>query len=341
MEIDASPIKGKVLNPRHEDWIAQVVPHELTHAAQAEIRGGFGVGDFIRIFSPDWARAINFGEPRGLTEGVAVSFESRGPGDLGRLNYSFTLMQVRAAAATNPWTMSQVFDPPRFTRPFDRYYTGGGVLYDYLADSVRTDFFVESARFYNRWPFLGYGVALWQATGRAPWTLSRQFVRYSRHELTPNHVQNRSSTRLSGSPGSWNSGPRTTDDGPRTTDDGPRTTDVRGLSCRRPKWRDNQTLIAYCSGYNIDRGLYRIDVLSGSRTLLSRRVVTEDYYLSLDAGRRGVLFADYQPLRFTTDAFVTRLERVDLQTGKATANRWVRSTLCAASPRGWINADIA
>ncbi|HEX9660046.1 MAG TPA: hypothetical protein VGA18_07070 [Rhodothermales bacterium] len=85
MEIDAAPIKGKILNPRNEDWIAEVVPHELAHAAQAEIRGGFGVGDFVRLFSPDLARAINLGVPRGVTEGFAVSHESRDPG-LGRLN---------------------------------------------------------------------------------------------------------------------------------------------------------------------------------------------------------------------------------------------------------------
>ena len=293
MEIDAAPIKGKILNPRHEDWIAQVVPHELAHAAQAEIRGGFGVGDFVRLFSPDFARAINLGVPRGVTEGFAVSHESSDPG-LGRLNYSFTMMEARAAASTRPWTLSQVLDPPAHTRPFDRYYVGGGILFEYLTDSLRADFLTDSARFYNRWPFLGFGIAMWQATSLPPWKLSDRFLSQTMAALRRPAASAPPIGQIV-------------------------LTDEPGLTCRRPVWMDDQTIIAFCSGYNVDRGFYRIDAASGSRSLVSRQSITEDYFLSINDGRDRLLFSEYQPLALTDESFRSRLRQIDLATGKTSS----------------------
>ncbi|HUF09301.1 MAG TPA: hypothetical protein VMO47_08275 [Rhodothermales bacterium] len=290
MEIDAAPIKGKILNPRHEDWIAEVVPHELAHAAQAEIRGGFGVGDFVRLFSPDLARAINLGVPRGVTEGFAVAYESRDPG-LGRLNYSFTMMEARAAASSRPWTLSQVLDPPAHTRPFDRYYIGGGILFEYLTDSLRADFLTNSARFYNRWPFLGFGIAMWQSTSMPPWKLSKRFLGYTRTVL-----------------------------GRPVTSAAPNEqtvlTDQHGLSFRRPVWVDDQTIVAFCSGYNVDRGFYRIEALKGRRSLVLRQSITEDYFLSTNDRRDRLLFSEYRPLTLTDGSFRSRLKEIDLASGK-------------------------
>lgn len=290
MEIDSAPIKGKILNPRHEDWFAQVVPHELAHAAQAEIRGGFGVGAIIRFFSPDWGRALNFGVPRGITEGFAVSYESQDP-SLGRLNYSFTMMQARAAASSRRWTTSQVFDPPGGTRPFDRFYVGGGILYDYIADSLRADFLVDAVGFYNRWPFLGFGIAMWQSLGEAPWTINNRFLQYAGTNLAKPASPDRSFKVL---------------------------TDRPGLACRRPKWLDDRSLAAFCAGYHSDRGIYLIDAETGERTLLSREGVTEDYFTSLDNRTGDLLFAEYDPVMLTDDAFHTRLKRIDVRTGSAT-----------------------
>ncbi|MFV1979783.1 MAG: hypothetical protein ACC655_01405, partial [Rhodothermia bacterium] len=233
-EITAAPIKGKLLSPRHSDWLNQVLPHEMTHAVQAEVKGGFGVGALLSVMSPDLGRALNLGIPSGMTEGLAVLQESSEREGAGRLHFSMTLMQYRAAAASGkPWKIGQLLDPPAFTRPIDRYYIGGGMLTQFLADSVQTDFFERSLKFYNRVPFFGYGVALWYGTGQAPWKLSNAFEKAAiKSELE----------RLA------NLGTISSYDV---------LTSKRGLACRRPKWIDETLILAHCSGYQYTPGFYK------------------------------------------------------------------------------------
>jgi hypothetical protein len=291
-EITAAPIKGKVLSPRHSDWLNQVLPHEMAHAAQAEVKGGFGIGSLLGVMSSDLERALNLGIPSGMTEGLAVLHEGSESEGSGRLNFSMTLMQYRAAAASGkPWKIGQLLDPPAFTQPFDRYYIGGGVLTKFLTDSVKVDFFDRSLKFYNRVPFFGYGAALWYGTGEAPWKLDNAFAR---------SAMEREFERLS------RLGP---------ISDFDVLTDERGLACRRPKWLSDAELVAHCTGYQFTPGFYRVDLDAVELDYAFHEAITEDFVVTLGPERETLAYAQYHPHGTVTISSRSNIHVLDVDTG--------------------------
>ena len=294
-EITAAPIKGKILSPRHSDWLNQVLPHEMVHAAQAEFKPGFGVGAILGVFSRDMERALNLGIPRGMSEGLAVVHESSEEHGYGRLNFSMTLMQYRAAVASGKgWSVGELLDPPAFTRPFDRYYTGGGLLTRFVEDSVRTDFFNRTLGFYNRIPIFGYGTALWMGTGRSPWSLSASFQRSGREseEYRLASLGRLSEARI--------------------------LTDRAGLSCRRPVWLENERLVAHCSGYSSTPGFYTILPSEGKLRYAFRHSITEDRFFALSPDRRTISFSRYTPELNVPVSSHSAVHLIDVETGRET-----------------------
>lgn len=293
-EIEAVNLRGKTLSPRFHSWFETVGPHELAHAAHAESGHGFGVGWLLRKIGPDLARSLNLSGPRGINEGVAVWLESRLRSEAGRLNYSLHEMEFRAAMRSDdPWSLTQMLEPPAYTRPFDRYYHGGGHLFEYLEASQGIDFFHRARNFYYRFPLLGYAPALWYGTGMLPHVLGRRIRRHYREAGHAFVAQLGSITE------------------PQII------VSRKGDVYRRPRWLDNGSLVVYASGYSMRPGFYRIDAATGEREAISHQAVTEDVYFSLSNDSTALYFSRYVPALFSPVRAIAEAFRLNLESGEA------------------------
>ncbi|RMH69277.1 MAG: hypothetical protein D6685_01435 [Bacteroidetes bacterium] len=297
-EIEGVSLKGKALSPRHASWIEVVAAHELVHAAHAELDPGFGVGRVVRWFAPDVSRSINLSAPSGLTEGVAVYRESRldGPHAAGRLHFSLFNMAYRAAMLSDdPWSLAQVLERSAYTWPYNRHYIGGAHLYQHLAGEDGGAFFRRATRWYYRFPFLGFGVALWHGAGQSPRRIEQAFRARARAE---------EQARLAAI------GPLTQ---PHRVAGG-----TRGVAYRHPVWLDAHTLLVYAYGYALRPGFYRVDVRTGARRLVRAQSNTEEPYFALRPDGRVVAAARYVPDPFSPLRAVSEVEELDLATGRVT-----------------------
>lgn len=294
-EMEAFRIRGHALSPRFSSWIETVAPHELAHAVHAESGGGFGVGWVLRLIGPDLARSLNLSGPRGINEGLAVWYESRIRPDAGRLHHALFRMEIRAAMLSDePWNLTQMLEDPAYTRPFDRYYHGGGMLFEYM-DGVEgdTEFFKRARDFYYRFPMLGYGPALWFATGSTPHAIGTKIQK---------HYRERARDFIQGL-------------GPLTVPE--IIASERGAVFRRPRWLSDSTLVVYARGYHRRPGFYRVHL--GARRLepISFQAISEDYQYHLTADSSAILFARYvlspvEALRARSEIF-----QMDVETGGA------------------------
>ncbi|HMB92685.1 MAG TPA: hypothetical protein VKP65_17675, partial [Rhodothermales bacterium] len=292
-EIEGISIKGNRISARFPSWMWAVAPHELVHASQGESGRGIGVGSLVRWFAPDLARSINLWMPRGMTEGVAVYHESRIHEGAGRLNDARFQMQFRAAMLSgDPWSLAQMLEEPTYDRPSNRFYIGGSNFFQYLAAEDDAQFFRRALRLHYRFPFLGHGVELWDATGQTPRQLQRTF-----REMVRTREQARLDTLgLLTAPQILATG--------------------LGHSYRRPRWVDDSTLVAHVTGYDVRTGFYRIHAQTGHRTLIGHHSITEDTYFSLTPDTTALLFARYVPDPLVTIQALADLFRLDLITGE-------------------------
>lgn len=294
-EIEAVSIKSDALTTHFPSWPAAVAPHELVHAAHADINAGVGIGGLVRLFGPDWSRVINLTAPRGLIEGVAVYQESQLHPRAGRLHTPLATMKYRAAMLSDePWSLTQMMEAPSHTRPFDRHYVGGGQAFAYLHEQDTTSegpFFHRTTRFHHRFPFLGFGAGLWYGTDTPTWRLGDRM----RSDLVA-HERSRQAARR----------PFTH---PTVIDGAP------GLEYRRPHWLDDSTLVVHAEGYNVRPGFYAVDALSGRRTLLSAQRITEDYVTTLSRDTSALYFARYVPDPFVLQEFKAEVHRLSLSDG--------------------------
>ncbi len=313
-EIEAVSIKGNRLSPRFRSWIETVAPHELVHAVHADYRNGFGVVGVTRWFAPDLARSLNLTIPAGIAEGAAVLFESDLEPGAGRLNHSLFTMQFHAAMLSeHPWSLTQMLERPDHTRPFDRFYNGGGHLFRWLREHGPEDFFRRATNFHNRFPFLGYGFDLWYGLRQRPGKVWRAFR---------DDVRARERRRIEAL-------------GPLT--EATLVAGARGLVHRRPRWLDDRTLVAFVHGYDVTPGLYRIDAETGARTLLGAEKLTEDQYFSLTPDGAAVLFARYVEDPFVARKQIAELFRLDLATGRVTRlTKDARALAPAPAPDGGV-----
>jgi hypothetical protein len=128
IEFQTAPIKGEILNPRSGDWLESMLPHELVHASHLAHIQGTSLQGFVSVFSPDFARALHFTSPAGMTEGLAVQYESSITEHGGRLNYAHFNSQY------NGWGLWSAITPAGVTNPADRHYIGGSHVVDFLMD---------------------------------------------------------------------------------------------------------------------------------------------------------------------------------------------------------------
>lgn len=284
-EIELPVLRRHPLSIGFQSWPEAVGPHELTHAYHADSKGGwFGVGGLIRLFAPDVARSINLAAPAGWIEGIAVYRESQIRDDAGRLNEPTATMKWRAAMESgDPWSLTQVLEAPRYTRPLQRHYLGGGLFLQYLAggDDVSTvEAFHETTAFFNQFPFLGFGIALQVGTGDYASTL-RDSLRAQvqpkpfASDLAPPHVVSSDAGRIH----------------------------------RRPYWIDERSVVAYVQAYDWPSGFYRFNVDTGESRRIRTQAVTEGYEYALNADTTALLTGRYVP-----DAFATRQARAEVET---------------------------
>lgn len=290
-EIEAIATRADFFSPRYTSWLEQVLPHELTHAVQTDHRGGVGVTWLIRPFAPDAARTLNLLYPGGLTEGLAVYRESQVVPGAGRLNDPLFTMQYRAAVGAGGWSLAQMLERNQYTRPFGRWYVGGALFVDALAERDSLRAFRRIHDLHYRFPFLGHGLELWYGTGLPPWVLGKR-VRA--------RVRGAEAERVAAL------GPLTT---PRLV------ASERGLAHHRPLWLDDGTLLVHAAGYDLRPGFYTYDVATGRRRLVAHQNVTDDEAFSLDAQGR-VLFARYVQDPFVPARSVSDLFRLDPASGE-------------------------
>lgn len=297
-EIEASSLRDDALVSRSSSWPALVGSHELVHAAQAEINAGFGYGAVARFFAPDVARATNLTAPQGLLEGVAVYRESHVEAGAGRLNAPLFNMKMQAAILSDdPWSLTQMLEPPAYTQPFNRFYIGGAHAFERWAeqgDTTSTEFFHQATTLHNKFPFLGFGVGLWSGLGEWPGRISE-------------HLQ-----------GVLRSAAQDELDRRRPFTDAERIAGRTGHNYRRPYWLDDNTVVAYLHGYDVRRGFYRIDTETGRRSLIRVQSITEDYTYSLSRDTSTLYASRYVPDPWVPTQDVAEAERVRLKDGAAT-----------------------
>ena len=289
-EIDIPPIQGKTLNPQTGGWLQNVVPHELVHALQFSNTGGVGLGQLIKPFSPDLARALHGASPAGIQEGLATYYESEfvTPSG-GRGNYPFFINQFNAVFdSPERWSMGQMVHFPADTRPFNRHYIGGYAFTQWLQDTYGEQASRNAIDFHVRWPFLGYGVALKHATGQWPSQLYDQF-------------ENETTQRLADLKDSAAADPI-----PISLD---------GADIRRPQWLSDSTLIFYGSFYNANPGFYRYDLSAGSLTKMAETTMTSDYRYSLSDDGQTLWYGYYRPDAVYSNANKTRLVKLNTADG--------------------------
>ena len=297
-EIEAPSLRDDALVARASSWPSIVGPHELVHAAQAEVHSGFGYGSVVRFFAPDVARASNLTAPRGLLEGAAVYRESRIEEGAGRLNAPLFTMKMRAAMLSDdPWSLTQMLAPPAYTQPFNRFYIGGAHAFEAWAgqgDTTSTAFYQRATALHSQVPFLGFGIGLWSGLGASPNRISENLQATLRTEYQQDLNRRRPFTnarRIAGQP---------------------------GHNYRRPYWLNEDTLVVYLHGYDVRRGFYRVDAETGDRSLIRVQSITEDYTYSLGRDTSALYASRYVPDPLVPTQNIAEAERVRLRDGAAT-----------------------
>jgi hypothetical protein len=172
IEFQTAPIKGEILNPRSGDWLESMLPHELVHASHLAHIQGTSLQGFVSVFSPDFARAMHFTTPAGMTEGLAVQYESSITEHGGRLNYAHFNSQY------NGWGLWSAITPAGVTNPADRHYIGGSHVVDFLMDQYGEETVSSLLRSHAAWPVFGFGWSLRRQTGKWSWQLDADYRRW-------------------------------------------------------------------------------------------------------------------------------------------------------------------
>ena len=268
-EIELPPIKGKSLNPRTGNWLANVGPHELVHALQFNNLGTYNFPRVVSLFSPDLARMFHAAIPMGMLEGIAVYHETEHITDYGgRGNYPVFTNQFDAAFNSNQrWSMGQLMQTSSYTRPFGRHYIGGYEFTDWLHSKFGDNITRNALDFYMDFPFLGYGVALRHTTGLWPGQLYHQFEEHHKSQQEEKKPE------------------------PRFLELG---VPYKGAEIRRPKWLSNSKLIFYGSFYNARSGFYTYDLASKKTHLLITSNSVRDFQYDLSGDRSQLVYSYYE-----------------------------------------------
>ncbi len=270
IEVEIPRIKGKTMNPMDGNWLNTVMPHELVHALHLNVIPALGVSGILRPFSPDMARSLHLAAPLGMIEGIAVFHEShRQYGLSGRGNHPYFTQQHEAVFnSRHRWSLSQMLTDPVRTWPFDRHYIGGHEFINWLQYEYGMEITKKTIRYVSRWPFLGYGSALWYHTGTRPSRLHRQFrqdQKEKEHNRNSGYMRN-----IHESPGS-----------------------VTARRVRNPFWISDDVVLYYAMHFNQRPGLYSFDLQSNRASLFLETRSTEDYLFTNHPDGTHLLYARY------------------------------------------------
>ena len=286
-EIEVPHIKGSRLGARHHSWVEIVAKHELVHAAQAQAGGGWGLGELLHWFAPDFARILNLSLPSGLNEGAAVYFESTGTHQPGRLNDARFQMQYRAMAASeHPWSLSQMMERPQYDFHANRHYIGGAKIFAWQSSRDQGAFFRKMRSWRYRNPLRSTGLDFRKAIGQSLDSLVVEFRQETRPQ-TPKRQQIRQI--IAGK---------------------------KGVMQRWPQWLNDSTLVVYRKGLNETSGLYSIDLASGTTQLIHSVRLPEDGWFRIQNGI--ILYSRYVPDRFSTLASYADIFQYDISAHRET-----------------------
>lgn len=169
IEFQTAPIKGDILNPRSGTWLESMLPHELVHAAQLNTITGNSMQGLAGIFSKDLAHAFHLTTPVGLTEGIAVHYESSITESGGRLNHAYFTSQY------NHWGLWSSITPAGATYPVDRHYIGGALFTDFLLERYGERRLAAFFKANAANPLLGSGWHMRRQFGKWSWELDREY----------------------------------------------------------------------------------------------------------------------------------------------------------------------
>ncbi|MEX2368138.1 MAG: hypothetical protein WD510_01410 [Balneolaceae bacterium] len=296
-EVEVPPIKGKAMNPRSGNWLDHVLPHELVHALHMNVNPS-SLSSFAGWFSPDFRRSIHTAAPLGVFEGIAVEYESHWLAEGGgRGNYPYFENQfVSNFQSGQRWSMGQLIHVSTATLPYNRHYIGGYEFTNWLLESYGQDTVRRSIDFHYKWPFLGYGFALRQITGKWPSNLYRQFELNFERKLSPS--------------------PDEKEEALTTPHAEPIDISQKGRLLRRPLWLDGETLLLHGQFYNAATGFYTYDLSESNLQLLHESRSVEDYRFTVDPVERVLYFSDYDADTFYDNTFIADLFQLDLETEK-------------------------
>lgn len=299
-EFDLAPFKGKAISARSGNWLEAVLPHELLHAAHANVNNILSIGGLTRLFSPDLARTINFFPPVGMHEGLAVYLESNyvQPGG-GRLNSTFFNNQFNSnLASSSPWSMAQTLQPSSNTLPYDRHYTAGATFMQWLNDAYGENIFKKSINFHYNYFFLGFGYALKHETKKWPSQLYREYQQSMKEKEAERLALIKTST----------SNKHLVLPIP-----------YKGLRLQKPIWISNSEIIYYGAQYNAPRGFYSFDLQTEKVKMVKETTVSSDFYMDYDAPSNTLLFSKYAARPLFSRVYLIDIHQLDVANGQTKA----------------------
>ncbi len=295
-EINVQPLRGFGFPLKQNSWYDIVGAHELSHAVHAQFGSGVGFVGLLRLFSPDLARTTNFLVPSGISEGIAVHAESPRSAGGGRLDDPLFNGRFRSAMdSARPWGMMKALTASRTYRPFgQRSYLGGSHFLQYAASEIHPRYFQRTAKGHYIFPFAGYPLMSWIATGESPWNQSRGFKRYIRQK------NDSLATRL----GSL--------------------TVVKPLASRRgtnhafPRWLDSQTLVVYKRGYNTRPGFFKLSVDGEHISRIGTVRPSDELRFTVVSDRGVIQYTRFLQSMLTSGRVTADVFEMDMRTGRQT-----------------------
>ena len=336
IEVEIPGIKGKSMNPSDGNWLNTVMPHELVHALHLNVIPVFGVSGFLRPFSPDLARTMHFAAPLGMIEGIAVFHEShRQYGLSGRGNHPYFTQQHEAIFNSRyRWSLSRMLTDPVGHFPFDRHYNGGNEFIHWLQYGYGMETTGKTIRFVSRWPFLGYGTALWYHTGKRPSVLYREFEK-QKQEIYAAVSDSHDAVSFSAASEYPGKGARSLSASSDTfaiqKKDTPlyyRPIEIDAGRVRRPLWISDHDILFYAQSYSRRPGFYTWNISNQKAELLLETRTVEDFHFSLHDGRDRFLYARYHRHPYYHNHFRMKVHEVKLENK---TRKWISNSLHAGT----------
>lgn len=145
-------------------WLFEILLHEMVHYVNLENPIGF-FGILSHLFGKDLSAANGAFLPAWMVEGIAVYLETEySKGGRGRNKY-FEAYNKASAVEQTYFSIYQLAYSSGFP-PYNRIYSGGYLLLDYLINNYGEEIFQKIYRSYVKFPFAGPFGAIKRETGK-------------------------------------------------------------------------------------------------------------------------------------------------------------------------------